>query len=74
MDEAPARGMSRELEQQRQILAEMQPSNACAFLFTREKLTNQDWRQQSAQISNQYFDWSSMRQTLSTTNISQRWK
>lgn len=28
MDEAPARGMSRELEQQRQILAEMQPSNA----------------------------------------------
>lgn len=74
MDEAPARGMSRELKQQRQILAEMQPSNACAFLFTWEKLTYQDSRQQSAQISNQYFDWSSMRQALSTTNISERRK
>lgn len=74
MDEARARGMSRELEQQGQILPEMQLSNACAFLFTLEKLTYQDSRQHSAQISNQYFDWSSMRQTLSATNISQRWK
>lgn len=49
MDEAPVRGMSRELERPRQILAaEMQPSKACAFLFAWEKLTYQDSRQQSA--------------------------
>lgn len=74
MDEATGREMSRELEQQCQILDEMQPSRASVFLFTWGKLTYQDSLQQSAQISNQYFDCGSMCQTHSTTNISQRQK
>lgn len=74
MDEATGREMSRELEQQCQILDEMQPSGASVFLFTWGKLTYQDSLQQSAQISNQYFDWGSICQTHSTTNISQRQK
>lgn len=73
-DEATGREISREMEKQSQILDEMQPSRASGFLFTWGKLTYQNSLQQSAQISNQYFDWSSMCQTPFTTNISQRQK
>lgn len=71
---AAASEMSREPGRLRQTLAEEQPSRASVFLFTWEKLTHQDSLQQSAQISNQYYDCSSMCQTHSTTNISQRQK
>lgn len=74
MDEATGKEMSRELEQCCQILDEIQPSRASVFLFTWGKLTDQDTLQPSAQISNQYFDWGSMCQSHSTTDISQRQK